>query len=195
MSNNALAILAMAAAYVQQAESMEEVSRFGIRRARSSDISLLESVERSAAQIFRTVNLGFLADGPTLDPAVLSGMAKSNHLWIAVNDWDQPIGFLGGENFEGNFHLVEVSVAQDFQGRGVGKALMSNMMEQVRREGYKTITLTTYRDVPWNGYWYAKMGFVEVYAQAMGRKYLDIMVQEGKQGLDQASRCVMMKAL
>ncbi|TVY38022.1 Acetyltransferase [Lachnellula subtilissima] len=188
MSTNALAILAMAAAYVQQAESMEEVPRFGIRPARSSDISLLESVERSAAQLFRTVNLGFLADGPTLDPAVLTGMAKSNHLWIAVNDWDQPIGFLGGETFEGNFHLVEVSVARDFQGRGVGKALMSNMMEQVRREGYKTITLTTYRDVSWNGYWYAKMGFVEVYAQAMGRKYLDIMVQEGKQGLDQASR-------
>jgi len=195
MSTNALAILAMAAAYVQQAESMEEVGRFGVRRARSSDILLLESVERSAAQLFRTVNLGFLADGPTLDPAVLSSMAKSNHLWIAVNDWDQPIGFLGGENFEGNFHLVEISVAQEFQGRGVGKALMMSMVEQVRREGYKSITLTTYRDVPWNGHWYAKMGFVEVFAQAMGRKYLDILVEEGKHGLDQASRCVMVKVL
>lgn len=156
MSNNALAILAMAAAYVQQAESMEEIGRFGVRKARSSDIPLLESVERSAAQLFRTVNLGFLADGPTLDPAVLAGMAKSNYLWVAVNDWDQPIGFLGGENFEGNFHLVEVSVAQAFQGRGVGKALMMNMLDQVRKEGYKSVTLTTYRAVPWNGPWYAR---------------------------------------
>jgi ribosomal protein S18 acetylase RimI-like enzyme len=195
MANNALAILAMAAAYVQQSESMEEVPRFGIRRARSSDIPLLERVERSAAELFRTVNLGFLADGPSLDPAVLSAMAKSNHLWIAVNDWDQPIGFLGGESLDGNFHLVEVSVAQEFQGRGVGKALMMSMVEQVQREGYKSITLTTYRDVPWNGRWYARMGFVEVLAQAMGRRYLDILVQEGKLGLDRESRCVMRKML
>jgi ribosomal protein S18 acetylase RimI-like enzyme len=122
-------------------------------------------------------------------------MAKSNHLWIAVNDWDQPIGFLGGESLDGNFHLVEVSVAQEFQGRGVGKALMMNMAEQVQREGYKSITLTTYRDVPWNGRWYARMGFVEVLAQAMGRRYLDILVQEGKLGLDRESRCVMRKML
>ncbi|TVY83090.1 Acetyltransferase [Lachnellula suecica] len=194
MANNALAILALAAAYVQESESME-LPRFGVRRARSSDISLLERVERSASEVFRTVNLGFLANGPTLDPTVLSALAKANHLWIAVNDWDQPIGFLGGENLDGNFHLVEISVAQEFQGRGVGKALMLSMVEQVRREGYRSITLTTYRDVPWNGRWFAKMGFMEVLAQSMGRRYLDILIEEGKYGLDRESRCVMMKML
>ncbi|KAF4636614.1 hypothetical protein G7Y89_g1477 [Cudoniella acicularis] len=144
----------MAAAYVQQSEMRdlkEQLPRFGIRLARPSDIPLLERVERSAAEAFRSVNLDFLVDGPTMEPAILSGMAKSNHLWIAVNDWDQPVGFLGGENLDGKFHLVEVSVAQGFQGRGIGKALIATMIEQVQREGYKAIALTTYRDVPWNG--------------------------------------------
>lgn len=197
MSNNAnaLAILAMAAAYVQQSESMEAVSRFGVRRARTSDIPLLEHVERSAAQVFRTVNLGFIADGPTLDPAALTSMAKSNHLWVAVNDWDQPIGFLGGEPLDGNFHLVEVSVGQECQGRGVGKALMGTMLEQVRRDGYKAITLTTFRDLPWNGHWYAKMGFAQVAPQVLGRKYTDLLVEEAQRGLDRESRCLMMKML
>lgn len=148
---NGLSILAMAAAYVQQSETMpDDLPRFGIRGATPSDIPLLESVERSAAEVFRSVNLGFLVNQPTVDPFVLNGMAAATHLWIAVNDWDQPIGFVGGQNIDGNFHLVGIWVAQGYQGSGVGKALMATMVDQIWREGYKSITLTTYKDVPWN---------------------------------------------
>jgi ribosomal protein S18 acetylase RimI-like enzyme len=151
---NALSILAMAAAYVQQSEAMgfkEDAPRFGVRSARSSDVPLLERVEKSAAEAFRSVGLDFLLDGPTVEVPVLTKMARSNHLWIAVNDWDQPIGFLGGEDLQGNFHITEISVAQDYQGRGIGGVLMKTMFEQIQREGYKYITLTTFKDVPWNG--------------------------------------------
>jgi ribosomal protein S18 acetylase RimI-like enzyme len=151
---SALSILAMAAAYVQQSEAMEfkeDAPRFGVRSARSSDVPLLERVEKSAAEAFRTVGMDFLLDEPTVEVSVLTRMARANHLWIAVNDWDQPIGFLGGEDLSGNFHITEISVAQDYQGRGIGGVLMRTMFEQIQREGYKYITLTTFKDVPWNG--------------------------------------------
>ncbi|KAH8678869.1 putative acetyltransferase [Tricladium varicosporioides] len=188
----------MAAAYVQQSESesfKDPLPRFGIRSARPSDIPLLERVERSAAEIFRTVGLDHLLDGDMMNPSVLAKMAAMNHLWIAVNDWDQPIGFLGGHDIEGKFHLAEVSVAREFQGRGVGRALMATMVEQAQREGYKAITLTTFRNVPWNGPWYRRLGFSEVDEKNVDHYYLSILENEAEHGLDRSSRCVMHKLI
>jgi GNAT superfamily N-acetyltransferase len=194
---DSLSILAMAAAAMQEreSESLKSTAEFSIRRAQSWDIPLLEYVERSAADIFRTVNLGFLADGDTVDPAALRAMAQANHLWVATNNFDQPIGFVGGEYLSGNFHIVEISVAKEFQGKGVGKALMTTIVEHISREGYKSITLTTYRNLPWNGPWYSRLGFFEVNAHDMGRDYLDLLDSEAQHGLDVRSRCVMRKIL
>jgi GNAT superfamily N-acetyltransferase len=190
-----LSILAMAAETVQQSDSYKSAPDFTIRRARHADIPHLGPVERSAAEIFRTANLDFLLDGPTVDPSFLAAMIDSNHLWVAVDRSDRPIGFASGENVEGNFHLVEISVAQMYQGKGVGRVLMGQMTDAVRREGYKTITLTTYRHLPWNGIWYARQGFVEVPVVEMGPEYWRIWQIEAQHGFDMASRCVMMKIL
>jgi ribosomal protein S18 acetylase RimI-like enzyme len=153
-------------------------------------------VERSAAEIFRTVNLGSLADDETtVAPSILATMVDSNHLLVAVNESDQPIGFVGGMDIDGNFHIVEISVAQAVQGKGVGSALMAEMTRQVKEEKFMVMTLTTYRNVAWNGPWYKKMGFQEVTAEEMGKEYLKIWDVESQHGHDMASRCVMRKSL
>ena len=188
-----LTILAMAAEAVQHSEKMQAGPEFTIRKARPADIPLLERVERSAAQLFRTVGLEFLLDGPTVDPAFL--LANTNHLWLAVDWMDKPIGFVVGEDIYGHFHVVELSVAQEFQGKGVGTHLMARMTEELRREGYEMVTLTTYRSLPWNGPWYARMGFLEVNPLDMGTKYMDILENERQQGLDMTQRCMMLKVL
>jgi GNAT superfamily N-acetyltransferase len=190
-----LSILAMAAAAVQQSEMPQPARDFSIRKARYADIPFLGPVERSAAELFRTANLDFLVDGSTVDPKVLAVMIDASHLWVACDFMDYPIGFSGGEYIEGNFHLVEISVAQDFQGKGVGRALMQKMEADVRGEGYKSMTLTTYRSLAWNGPWYSRMGFTEVRAEDVGRTYLGILESERQHGFDMSARCVMRKIL
>lgn len=192
MTMDPLSILAMAAETVQQSDMYRSTANdFSIRPARLSDIRLLGEVERSAAQIFRSANLHSLADGPTVDTEFLAAMARSQHLWLAVNRNDEPIGFVGGENIESNFHLVEISVAQPYQGRGVGKILMGQMIEEVRRMGYKAITLTTYRNLPWNGPWYARMGFNEVRIVDMPPEYWKVWQIETQHGFNMSTRCLM----
>jgi GNAT superfamily N-acetyltransferase len=192
-----LSILAMAAASVQQSESPQSQSSrdFSIRKARYADIAFLGQVERSAAEIFKSANLDFLIDGPTVDPKALAAMIDAQHLWVACDFMDYPIGFTGGENIEGDFHLAEISVAQDFQGKGVGRALMEMMEADVRREGYKAITLTTFRTLAWNGPWYGRLGFTEVNPIEMGPTYLGILENERQNGFDMSARCVMRKIL
>lgn len=188
---DSLTILAMAAEAVQRSESLELEREFTVRRPRSSDIPLLSHVEKSAAEIFRSVKLDFLADGETLDPYTLVAIANAGYLWIAADRFDQPIGFLGGNYLNGNFHIIELSVAKQYQGLGIGRALMTTMVQQVRLEGYRSITLTTFRDLPWNGPWYAKMGFVEVKVQEMGRDFEELVESEAQHGLDPKRRCLM----
>jgi GNAT superfamily N-acetyltransferase len=190
-----LSILAMAAETVQQSDMYRAASDFSIRPGRLSDVPFLGDVERSAAQIFRTANLDSLADGPTVDPPFLASMVDMKQLWVAVDRKDEPIGFVGGENIDGNFHLVEISVARPYQGKGVGKVLMEQMIEEVRRVGYKIITLTTYRDLPWNGPWYSRMGFSEVRIVDMVPEYWKVWQIEAQHGFNMASRCLMRKIL
>jgi len=190
-----LSILAMAAAHVQQSEAPKSTKDFNIRKARFSDIPFLGPVERSAAELFRSASLDFLVDGSTVDPKALAAMIDTHHLWVACDFMDYPIGFCGGEYIEGNFHLVEISVAQDFQGKGVGSALMERMEADVRREGFHALTLTTYRSLAWNGPWYERMGFVEANPVEMGRTYLEILESERQHGFDMSARCLMWKIL
>jgi len=188
-----LSLLALAAETVQRYE--KSAPDFTIRRARYTDVPQLGPVERSAAELFRSANLDFLLDGPTVDQTFLVAMINANHLWVAVDRMDDPIGFVGGENIEGNFHIVEISVARLFQGKGVGRALMTRMTEDIRREGYNAITLTTYRDLDWNGRWYTRMGFLEMNVESMGPDYWKIWQIEARHGFNMASRCLMRKII
>lgn len=181
----------MAAEAVQRSESLELEREFIIRRPRTSDIPLLAEVERSAAQLFRSTDLESLADGATLDPYILITIANAGYLWVATDRYNHPIGFLAGNYLSGNFHIIELSVAKSYQGRGIGSALMSTMVQQIRLEGYRSITLTTFKDLPWNAPWYAKMGFVEVKLQDMGREFEKLVESEAQHGLDPKRRCVM----
>ncbi|KAL2070512.1 hypothetical protein VTL71DRAFT_13538 [Oculimacula yallundae] len=188
---DSLTILAMAAEAVQRSESLELEREFTIRRPRTTDIPLLAQVERSAAQIYRTADMDSLADGATLDPYILITIANAGYLWVAANRFDEPVGFLGGNYLSGNFHIIELSVAKEYQGRGIGSALVATMSQQVRLEGYRSITLTTFRDLPWNAPWYAKLGFEEVKVQDMGKEFEKLVDSEARHGLDPKRRCVM----
>jgi GNAT superfamily N-acetyltransferase len=54
-----------------------------------------------------------------------------------------------------------VVVEQAERGRGVGTALVRAAMREARALGHDRLSLTTYRDLAWNGPFYAGLGFVE----------------------------------
>ena len=62
----------------------------------------------------------------------------------------------------GGAHLAQLSVQPDHGRRGLGRALLRAACEWALGHGYDELTLTTYRDVPWNGPFYASEGFVEI---------------------------------
>ena len=43
--------------------------------------------------------------------------------------------------------------------RGLGKRLIETLCDWARGQGYGAVTLSTFRDVPWNEPFYARIGF------------------------------------
>ncbi|ATZ56012.1 hypothetical protein BCIN_12g05520 [Botrytis cinerea B05.10] len=161
-----------------------------IREARHEDIPLLADVERSAAKLFTYFNVP--VDDSVVDLSLLTSMLQDHHLWVAVDDEDKPVGFLGGFKVDDNFHVAEVSVKKDNQRQGIGNSLMYRMMKDIKEEGFPAITLTTNQILPFNRPWYQSLGYIELEAKDIGNE-LTLLIEEESNHLDNNLRCAMRK--
>jgi GNAT superfamily N-acetyltransferase len=162
-----------------------------VRTARSEDLSELAAIERSAASIFRDVGLAWLADGETMDPALLAALCRDGTLWVAADEVGEPVGFLAAHELDGQLHIAEVSIAQFHQRQGHGARLIATAVNHAKAEGFGAVTLTTYRDLLWNRPYYARLGFKEVDPEEAGPGHLKKLQAEAEAGHDPGRRCVM----
>ena len=162
-----------------------------IRLARADDLPELASVERSAASLFREVGLDQVADGEPMDLAVLAGLCLDGTLWVAEDEVERPVGFLAAYELDGCFFIAEVSVARSHQRQGLGARLIAAAIDYARGSGFGAVTLTTDRLLPWNGPYYARLGFAEVDLADAPTGHLKKLRVEADAGLDPATRCIM----
>jgi GNAT superfamily N-acetyltransferase len=166
-----------------------------IRRACLGELPKLALVERSAASLFREAGLAWIADGDTMESELLDTMCREGTVWVAVDDTDEPVAFLAAHTLDEQFHIAEVSVARSHQRQGIGAALIAAAADHARTQRFRGLTLTTFRDLHWNGPYYSALGFVEVDASEAGPGHLRKMRTEAEAGHDVSRRCVMVKAL
>lgn len=130
-----------------------------IRLAEYADISTLAAIERSAGELFRGTAMEFAMDDPPLDHTTLEAALSAATLWI-VEHADARAGFLCGSGIGTLLYIDELAVASDYQGHGLGRALMEACITDAR-DRFQYIALTTDRELPWNGPFYARLGFEE----------------------------------
>ncbi len=121
-----------------------------LRLTQESDIALLPAIERSAARAFRQIpSLAWLADSEVISVARHHDYLETEHSLLAVAA-GQPVGFILTEPLDDALFIVEVAVHQAWQQQGIGRMLLERVIESARQMGYPTVTLTTFREVPWN---------------------------------------------
>jgi GNAT superfamily N-acetyltransferase len=112
-------------------------------------------------------------------------------LWVALAD-DAPVGFALLESSSRDVvHLEEMDVHPGHGRRGVGTALLRAVLGWAAESGYRAMTLTTFRAVPWNMPFYAREGFQEVPAPELGPDLAAVVQRETARGLDPETRVVM----
>lgn len=172
-------------------------SPYHVRMGRPTDASLLPAVERAAAEIFRQLpQLAFLADDePAVSETEHLACIKAGTCWVAVDNDDQPIGFLSAESQGRDLHILEVSVKPVAQGQGVGRALIAAACHFASEHTYQRITLTTFLHVPWNRPFYEKLGFRLVERSESECRLQSLVHEEEASGLPVGSRCAMQLVL
>jgi GNAT superfamily N-acetyltransferase len=123
-----------------------------IRPARPDELELLPDLEAAADTVFARLGIG-----PLPGPATAGEFGAALVVLVAG---EPPVGLCRVDDFDGDAHLEQLSVHPDHAGQGIGRALLRAGCEWAATNGYDEITLATYRDVPWNGPFYASEGFV-----------------------------------
>jgi len=163
-----------------------------VRVALESDAVWLPAVERSAGEAFREVpGLAWIADDEVQTEAQHRAHARAGTAWVAVDDQDRPFGFLTAKICGAELHIDELSVRHDRQGHGAGRALFEASVQYARQRQLTAVTLTTFRDLPWNERLYHRWGFETLVAANLGERLAGILLNEAGRGLPGHQRCAM----
>jgi GNAT superfamily N-acetyltransferase len=162
-----------------------------IRPSRAADGPALQEIERRAGEQFRTVGMDSIADATPESIDDLTEYANAGRSWVAVDDDDRPIGYVIVDVVDGNAHVEQVSVLPDFQGSGIGRALMDRVRAWAAENNLPAITLTTFTDVPWNRPLYEHLGFEVIAANDIGPELRAVREHEATLGLDPELRVCM----
>jgi GNAT superfamily N-acetyltransferase len=169
-----------------------------IRIAEASDIAALPSVERRAARLFDNwvsetgLTPAFLEDVSSTEE--LDEARQRGHLWVAAANDGELAGFAQVVILDGVAHLDEIDVIPEHGRQGVGSRLVDAVCRWARSAGYLKVTLSTFRDVPWNRPFYEKLGFRDV-ETPLPPQHRQLVAGERERGLRTDLRVIMERNL
>lgn len=151
-----------------------------IRAGTRDDVPELMRIERDAATRFIAVGLPGAVELPCLPADAFVNVLVAEHEGL--------VGFALVSFHGDDLHLDELDVASSHGGRGVGRALLNAVIELARERACRRVTLTTFRDIPFNAPFYSRVGFVEVHGDERLEK---LRAHEREVGIDIAPRVAM----
>jgi len=161
------------------------------RDARLGEITEIRALERASAQRFVGVMDALAADEPT-SAEVLAARIEAGGLIVAV-EGETVAGFVMFRPVETNAYVEQLDVLPAFAGQRIGARLLDAVAERAKTSGLAGLSLSTFREVPWNAPYYRRLGFAEVADAALTPGMLAIRVEHLARGLDEAARVFMVK--
>lgn len=158
--------------------------------ARSQDVCLIPAIELAAVKLLENYAPDSVQEEITREEDLEHAQAEGR-LWVAL-EGDVPVGFAHVIILEsGLAHLEELDVHPDHGRRGLGSKLLEEVREWLKVGAYQALTLTTFREPPFNMPFYRRRGFTELPPEAQTVDLRDIVDHETRRGLDPEKRVVM----
>ena len=164
---------------------------YAINPATLDDVPALIAVDKAASHLFEPT--GLLSAEALKDhvpAAILEHEIPQNNVFAARNTHGWPVGFILIRPRRTGLYLDQVSVHPDHGQRGLGRALVHCAIDQARERKLPHITLSTFRDLAWNGPFYHSMGFRELPRKRYEPYMLEIEDAQ-RQVMDVSQRCFM----
>jgi GNAT superfamily N-acetyltransferase len=166
---------------------------YTVRLARADDLAHLNGIELAAARLFVGTEFATLAEGGTLPAAELDAGLAAGLLWIAADGADRPVGFALGHLHGDTLHLHEIDIHPDHGRRGLGRRLIEALCAEAAERGCAAVTLSTFRDIAWNGPFYASLGFRPIDEAELTPTLRELRAHEARAGLPIERRICMVR--
>ncbi len=150
----------------------------------------MAGIERAAGELFRGIGMDDIADAEPPALVVYEQARAAGHLWVATCR-GEVVGYVLALRLGGQPHLEQLSVHPAHSRRGLGAALVGMVTAWAAALGARDVTLSTFRDVPWNGPYYQRLGFEVLDETAWTRALQAVRAHEAAEGLDVSSRVIM----
>lgn len=173
----------------------QEPTSYRIRRARPDEVPRLRAIEDAAGAMFSGLGLideALDVSSPLDDLARLVAMGQA---WVACLEDDLPVGMVIASVREGAAYVEEMDVLPAHGRRGLGGRLLACVCAWAQAQGHAAVTLSTFRDVPWNGPFYRKHGFRDLQPAEWTAGMRAIREQEARHGLAVEARVFMRREL
>ncbi len=129
------------------------------------------------------------ADEPS--PAeVLAARIAAGGLVVADVDGDVA-AFVMFRPVADSLYIEQIDVLPAFERRRIGASLIDATADQARATGLSRLTLSTFRDVPWNAPYYRRLGFIDIDDKKLAPDLLEIRREHLARGLDESQRVFM----
>lgn len=176
--------------------SMQQTrSDYVITPALPEDVNRLIEVDLAAGQLFAPT--GLLSDDALHDhvpEAVLHQAIEAEDLLKTSTQDGMLAGFALVSRRGGTLYLDQISVHPEHGRRGLGAELVRRVLLIAKQRRLKQVTLSTFRDVPWNGPFYGKLGFREIARKDMADWMLELERIQAE-SLDVSQRCFMVRKI
>jgi len=166
-----------------------------IEKAREEHLASIPGVELAGSALFSEADLPPHIRYKVTDKADLREALRDNRLWVALDRQQKIIGYAMADVVDNQAYLTEVDVLPDFGRRGIGTRLVNAVVEWAGTSEFASLSLVTFRHVPWNAPFYEKLGFSIVESSEYGPELRGFIEDEGRVGIDIANRVAMKLSL
>ncbi|MCR4267492.1 GNAT family N-acetyltransferase [Nitratireductor sp. ZSWI3] len=128
-----------------------------------------------------------------MEPAAFDRLARANRTFVVEHRSKGPVGFAIAGPVGAFLHLKELSVDPAHGRRGLGAALLAAAIAESRALRFAGVSLSTFRDVPFNAPFYARHGFVELTVEQAPDALKQRFHAEIPLGIDAETRVLMLR--
>jgi GNAT superfamily N-acetyltransferase len=161
-----------------------------VRLASAQELAVLPGVETAADALLAGYLGAPVPSAPDVERAV-TVLARAAAVLVVGSP---PVGFAQLDLVDGSAHLQQLAVDPVFGRRGLGTALVRACCGWAVRHGFAELTLTTFAQVPFNGPFYARLGFSVIDDAALPAGLAALRRGEAESGLDALGPRVAMRA-
>ena len=166
---------------------------YTIRPALLEEISALGPLQLEAAKRFsENVLPEPMRSTYTLPLDYLKEALNRNGLWVAEGENGVLAGYAVLRETDGLAFLHQVDVLPAHGRQGLGRSLVEKMLARARELGYEALYLTTFRSVPWNAPFYAKLGFIIPASGELPEPVLSMLAAELAAVPDRVAMCILL---